>query len=192
MESFDVEVLEMFAERWAAGAMRGAGRVRDARKRALVADRNLERMEDWSPTEEEVGALFDEFWVESHLFVLAAQHFYSWAERLAAASNDVTAPAVVESLKDLRNVLEHLDEAAIDDSYARPNPDGSRRQSIRNLPGQRLLIGSDLDAGKVFGTVDIDQIERACATLMHEIVEARMAPHIDSYIQQLIDERRGK
>lgn len=191
----ELGVARSFAERWAAGTLRQADRVLEARKRALVADRNYERMEDWSPTLADVHAAFDAAWVEQHLLVVAAHQFYKWAQRLVAIGSQVRALGTSESLTALRNSLEHLDEATFEGEYARPDPDVKRKNwALADLPEGGLYLASDWRGStlRAFGVLDVDQILRECHAVMSDIFDERIAPHLDSYIQLMIDERRGK
>jgi hypothetical protein len=57
-------------------------------------------------------------------------------------------------LADLRNALEHLDEAELEGHHAVP---GARSRSLRALPGSRLLIATR--DGLAFGLIDVNELE---------------------------------
>lgn len=54
---------------WAEAVLREVARVRDVRARAAENDRNYERMEDWSLTEEDLARDFREQWAQEHTLV---------------------------------------------------------------------------------------------------------------------------
>ncbi|MCW2674080.1 MAG: hypothetical protein JWP14_2669 [Frankiales bacterium] len=194
-EDSELEMLRSFTERWASGALRGAERVREARQRAKTASRNYERLEDWSPTEEEVKETFDAVWVEEHLFVVAVAQFYNWVTRLVDEGSTVRSPSDIPSLTELRNTLEHLNEASLEENYARPDPYAQKKNwSLSKLPAGELFLGTHWGGATLtaFGMLDVDTVERECRQVMSDIFDERVAPHVDSYIQMLIDERRGK
>lgn len=194
-EDSELELLRSFTHRWATGALRGAQRVRDARSRAATADRNFERMEEWSPTAYDVAQAYDDVWVEEHLFVLAVAQFYNWAARLVDEGSQVRTPGDLPSLAELRNTLEHLDEAALDGEYARPDPSSSKKNwSLSKLPAGQLFLGTRWGSGSpaAFGILDVDVVERECRRVLDDILDERVAPHIDWYTQMIIDRERGK
>lgn len=194
-EDSELEVLRSFTERWASGALRGAERVREARRRAKTADRNLERMEDWSPTEEEVKETFDAVWAEEHLFVVAVAQFYNWVTRLVDEDFTVRSPGDIPSLTELRNTLEHLNEASLEGDYVRPDPSAhTKNWSLSKLPEGELVLGTRWggEGLTAFGVLDVDTVERECRQVMSDIFDEGVAPHVDSYIQMLVDERSGQ
>ena len=191
----ELGTIRSFAERWAAGTLRQADRVTEARGRALAIDRDYERMEDWSPTLAEVHQAFDDAWVEQHLLVVAAHQFDKWARRLIEVGSSVRAPLVPGSLATLRNSLEHLDEALFQRDLAVPDSTSTKKTwSLAALPGGGLSLGSDWREATLtaFGILDVDAILNECQAVMSDIFEERVAPHVDWYIQSLIDQRRGK
>lgn len=92
----------------------------------------------------------------------------------------------------LRNSLEHLDEAELDEFEALPGPSGNG--SLRGLPGGRLPLGVTLGADEVLvcDLVELDEIEKNCRQLADEILDEVEAPAIDAYIDWMIDDCRGK
>lgn len=92
----------------------------------------------------------------------------------------------------LRNSLEHLDEADLNDVEALPGPSGNR--SLRDLPGGRLPLGVTLRANKVLvcDLVEVDEIEKNCRQLANEILDEIESPAIDAYIDWMINDARGK
>ena len=68
-----------------------------------------------------------------------------------------------KALETLRNVLEHLDEAAfVEATYAQRDPNGRKNQSIDNLPTGTLFLGwSGAYRDWVFGLILAGAAERA-------------------------------
>lgn len=181
----------MFTQRWADGTLRQATRLRQALQRASNLDRAYERMDDSMLTEWDIAAKIDEVWIEQHLLMVSAQQFEKWAKRLARARGEIR-PEEDRLMRLLRNSLEHLDEAELNDAEALPGPSGNR--SLRDLPGGRLPLGVTLGAGKVLvcDLVEVDEIEKNCRQLANEILDEIEGPAIDAYIDWMIDDARGK
>jgi hypothetical protein len=74
-------------------------------------------------------------------------------------------------LADLRNALEHLDEAEFDSGHAMP---GDRSRSLKALPNGRLAI--ETGHRLAFGLIDVDELERRAlavvGTVENELMEA--------------------
>lgn len=190
-EAGDYLVARLFAQRWADGTLRQATRLRDALQRASSLDRAYERMDDPTLTEWDIAARIDEVWVEQHLLMVSAQQFEKWAKRMAEARGE-TRPEEDRLMRLLRNSLEHLDEAELNDIEALPGLSGNR--SLRDLPGSRLPLGVTLGTDKVMvcDLVELDAIETNCRQLANEILDEIERPVIDAYIQRMIDDARGK
>ena len=58
-----------FVRMWAEAVLREVGRVREIRKKEARDGRNFERMEDRSPTQEDLQRNFRSVWAEEHTFV---------------------------------------------------------------------------------------------------------------------------
>jgi hypothetical protein len=71
----------VFVRTWAEAVVRQLDRVREIVERDETDDRNYERMEDWSPTEEELQANFRVRWAEEHILVWAAYQLERWTRR---------------------------------------------------------------------------------------------------------------
>lgn len=181
----------MFTQRWADGTLRQATRLRQALHRASSLDRAYERMDDPTLTEWDIAAKIDEVWIEQHLLMVSAQQFEKWAKRMAGARDEIR-PEEDRLMRLLRNSLEHLDEAELNDVEALPGPSGNR--SLRDLPGGRLPLGVTLGADKVLvcDLVELDEIEKNCRQLANEILDEIEGPAIDAYIDWMIDDARGK
>lgn len=86
--------------------------------------------------------------------VWAAHQVERWAQRLAEERGEEPPPKD-KVLADLRNALEHLDEAGFEGGAAVPKDRRSR--SLMALPGGRLPIA--LEDGKAFGLIDVGELE---------------------------------
>lgn len=181
----------MFTQRWADGTLRQAARLREALRRATNLDWMYERMKDPTLTEWDIAEKVDEVWVEQHLLMVSAQQFEKWARRMAEARGEVR-PEEDRLMRLLRNSLEHLDEAELNDSEALPGPSGNR--SLRDLPGSRLPLGVTLGTDKIMvcDLVELDEIENNCRQLANAILDEIERPAIDAYINQMIDEARDR
>ncbi|MFJ8963312.1 hypothetical protein ACIRG5_28395 [Lentzea sp. NPDC102401] len=187
----DYLMARMFAQRWADGTLRQARRLRHALKAASDMDRAYERMDAPGITELDIAAKIDEVWTEQHLLMVSAQQCEKWATKMAAARGE-TRPEEARLMRLLRNSLEHLDEAKLNDFEALPGPSGNR--SLRDLPNSRLPLGVTLGADNVMvcDLVELDEIERNCRQLADEIGDEIEGPAIDAYIDWMIDDARGR
>lgn len=154
-------------------------------------DRTYERMDDPTLTEWNIAAKIDEVWIEQHLLMVSAQQFEKWVKRMAGARGE-TRPEEDRLMRLLRNSLEHLDEAELNDVEVLPGPSGNR--SLRDLPGGRLPLGVTLGADKVLvcNLVDVDEIEKNCRQLANEILDEIEGPAVDTYVDWMIDDVGGK
>ena len=194
-EGEDLFTLQSFAQRWAVGTLRQAGRLREARKRANLLSWQYDRGEDWSPGEEQLHGGYEDAWVEQHLLVVAAHQFSKWARRLAAVETGGVRRETHEHLESLRNSVEHLDEALLEGDYAVPDPRIKRKKwGLSELPGEGLFLGSDWrgPGTTAFGVLDVEALEEDCRTVVSDIFDDRAGPAIDSYVQSLIDDARGR
>jgi hypothetical protein len=103
--------------------------------------------------------------------VWAAYQVERWAQRLAEERGDDPPPRD-EVLANVRNALEHLDEAEFEGSHAVPGLSGNR--SLRKLPGERLPLFAGYN-GLAFGLIDPGELERRAlgvvATIEDELME---------------------
>jgi hypothetical protein len=155
---------------WAEAVMLQVERVRQIRRKADAVGRAYERMEDWSPTELDLARNFRAQWAEEQTLVWAAHQVERWARRLAEERGEEPPPRD-QVLADLRNALEHLDEAEFDGGHAVP---GDRSRSLRALPNSQLAI--ETGHRLAFGLIDVDELERRAlsvvGTVEDELMEA--------------------
>jgi len=176
---------------WAEAVIRQVARVRDLRAKASLELWQYDRMEEWSPSQEEVGQTFREQWAEEHALVWAAVQLQRWTLRLARELVDDATRERIKvkldaskdpTLTDLRNALEHLDEADLGDFYATAKGKFSANRSLRRLPGEelQLYLGGSHSA---FGHISPEALERRA----QKVLEALDAES-DAYTAYLVEE----
>lgn len=150
--------------------------VRNEHFRLLVAQ---ERDEDLSPSDDDVVRAFRRHWIASQKVVWAAYQFNRWRVR-HAASRQQEVPAIDANLKNLRDALEHLDEAVWLDDFTLGPPSGDGRsrnagRAMQKLPSESLMFGLGFDE-KIMDLVDVEALSKetdeAIAALEQEQYEA--------------------
>jgi hypothetical protein len=163
------ETCRSFLQIWAEAVMRQVERVRAIRKRSHSIGRAYER--GFGPDELDLAQIAREQWAEEHSLVWAAYQVERWTQRLAEERGDDPPPRD-EVLANVRNALEHLDEAEFEGSHAVPGLSGNR--SLRKLPGERLPLFTGYN-GLAFGLIDPGELERRAlgvvATIEDELME---------------------
>lgn len=190
----EYEQVRSFAARWARGTLLQAQRFREARELAHLRDWQFERLEDWSPTWPQVLECLHDAWVQAHLLVVAAHQLDAWARRLVE-NGGPEVPLAPTLLRQLRNSVEHLDQAVLGDEAAMPDLTIERASwSLARLPGGRLALDGGLFAAqaRAFGLVDIEEIENTSSATLRAIDDEIETLAVDRYIQLVIDQRRGK
>lgn len=106
-------------------------------------------------------------------------------------------PKLDARLADLRDALEHLDEAELADGYAVAKPEGRATRSLRKLPNARILIG--WNSGLLFDNISAEEIEERALAAFNSVkpeldgeFDACVAETEDRLVQLAIDERLGK
>src|SRR6185312_16774374 len=97
-----------------------------------------------------------------------AHQLERWAQRLAEERGDVPQPRD-RVLADLRNALEHLDEAQFEGHHAVPG-EGSR--SLKELPGSQLRIATG--NGLAFGLIDVSELENRALGVVRAVEDELM------------------
>jgi hypothetical protein len=164
--------------------------VRAASEKLHRIDRQIERMEDWSPSESDYEAAFRALWAECVLTVWIADGLHRW---LTLLSNELgeEAPPEVPELRNLRNVLIHLDEASFDQEGPHAG-DGRGNRSLRELPGERIFVQSWSPGSPLFELIDVDALERMASGLLDRLAWEVDRMVEDYVVQEEIDRRRGK
>jgi hypothetical protein len=161
----------MFVQIWAEEVTRQVKHVRRLRDKAAQDLRAVEYGEEWSPTDHDLHRNFCALWPAQHQLVWAAYQLERWRQRLAVERNEPP-PSLDPVLANLRNALEHLDEANLDDElYAEAGSPAKRNRSLRALPDSRLLIGTH--PRLLFGLVDPEDVERRALLIVSAIESAK-------------------
>jgi hypothetical protein len=115
----------------------------------------------------------------NNTLIWAAHQLEQWSQRLAR-EREREPPQPDQVLADLRNALEHLNEADLDDGEAMAGLLGSNR-SLRRLPGGGRSIA--LGGGSIGELIADGELERrALAVLKHveDVLEAEIQAQIDA------------
>ena len=161
--SHAAEMAETFADLWVDEVRRLVRQEREIRQKYEWSNWAVERNEEWSPQERDLHELFGRMWTAQHHLVWAAHQLERWQRRLAR-ERGLPEPAADAVLADLRNALEHLDEAVLgqpDTVAAGENP--SQNRSLRRLPGSELHVGPS--GTLLFHLVDPKEIEKRAFAL---------------------------
>ncbi|RNL80712.1 hypothetical protein [Halostreptopolyspora alba] len=181
----------LFVRTWAEAVIRQVERVNEAREKFRVDARNYERMEDWSPSEEDVDRAFRALWAEEHTLVWAAHQLEQWRIRLGQLRKR-DGVARDKTLASLRNALEHLVEAEFQDGYAVPKEGRStsgggrgKGRGLASLPDGRLEISTGGPA--VFDLLDANEVERVALHQVQAIEGELEQDAMDRYLSLLED-----
>ena len=149
--------------------MRQVKRVRQTRDKAAREGRAYERMDpELGPDELDLARNDRQRWADEQALVRAAHQLERWTRRLAMERGDDPMPRD-RVLADLRNALEHLDEADFVGGAAVPG-EGSR--SLAALPGGRLSVSP---GGRLaFGLIEVGELERRALALVDAVEEELM------------------
>ena len=170
-----------FVRLWAEAVLREVARVRDTRARAKVNDRNYQRMEDWSPTEEDLARDFREQWAHEHTLVWAAFQLEQWQARLRTERGKQPEPEQ-PLLRTVRNALEHLIDAQfVDERAESPASNGQKGSALRRLNGLDIALGGE----SVFGHIDPAEVEAAALEVVRGIEQDLADEAFDRYISLL-------
>lgn len=181
----------MFARAWAERLMAQVPVIQAASAQLRQIDRQIEYMEDWSPSEADYERAFRSLWTECVLTVWIADGVHRWLLRLARELGEVP-PEEIEYLRLLRNALMHLDEAALDEEGPHAGSDGRTNRSLRDLPESRVLVQSWQPGSALFDLIDVEKIERLARTLLDRLDRELDQMAEDHFVQAEIDRRRGK
>jgi hypothetical protein len=163
-----------FVQTWAEAVVRQVKHVRQTREKAARQGRAFERMgPELGPDELDLARNARQQWADEQALVWAAHQLERWTRRLAMERGDDPVPRD-RVLADLRNALEHLDEADFDGGAAIPG-EGSR--SLAALPGGRLSIRSG--DRLAFGLIEVDELERRALALVDAVEEELMQEAAD-------------
>jgi hypothetical protein len=160
--------------RWARAVQRDAHIYYLAAMRVSWMDWAIDRGEDWSPTEDDLAEALEEVWIRGYQLVMATNQMENWQQVHAGSVHAGTTDD--ELLSKLRNSIEHLNDAAFTEDFARKNPESRRRhQAIDTLPNNELFLGgvpADL-VESVFGVLPLESLvararQHACVDVPDE------------------------
>jgi hypothetical protein len=130
--------------------------------------RAADRGEDWAPTDEDFYQSFGRRWAAQHHLVIAAHQLQLWVERLvkerALRGRHDQMPDRDAVVENLRNALEHLNEADLDEGLFATAGEApvkgrvGKNRSLRALGGY-LLIGTD-GTDRIFQHLQPDELQR--------------------------------
>lgn len=181
----------LFARAWAERLTTQIEAVRAAARSVELIDRQIEYMEEWSPSELDYDRAFRALWSECVLTVWIADGLDRWLNLLYREIGEEP-PAPILHLRHLRNALMHLDEAVFDEAGAHAGVASSRNRSLRELPGSRVLVQTWTEGSPLFDLLDVAQLEAIARELLARL-DAEMDALVEDYVVQAeIDRRRGK
>ncbi|MCU1592153.1 MAG: hypothetical protein JWP11_3409 [Frankiales bacterium] len=195
----DYATIRSFVERWASGTLVQCDRLTSAVEEARKLDWAHERGENWSPPWEDVLTAYDRVWVEAHLLVVAGHQLQTWTMRWHRQRPEPS-PTISARLTALRNSLEHLDQALLDDVAARPDPAlGRKSWALDRLPDGQLPLFPSVerrgDPVAAFGLLDVQALrahaERVSGDIDDERYVEEVLPAVDDWVDQRSDEMRG-
>lgn len=142
---------------WARASQVDARRYREAAAHAHRLDKIISYGDVWPLPIEDLAPAVQEVWICGYRLVMSAFQMERW--KFIHQQTLGVAESPNEPLRNLRNALEHLDEAQFSEFFAYRDPDGPKRQSIGHLPGQSIFLGfhaSYIDL--LFGLVEVDSL----------------------------------
>jgi len=181
LQSFDLngdDIPLMLARSWADATYELLVQSRDRRRRHRNLDSMYERMDGDGVTWGAVEEALRRVWSTDCLLILSASNLESWVRKLYRARRR-RVPESLPNLKQLRNAIEHLDEAELDEESwtASARTKSSEKHGIGSLPNQSLALGITGD-GKLFGVITHNELE----TLVHSLLR-ELADELDDYAQ---------
>lgn len=154
------ETAQALVDVWADEVRRLVPEVRAVREKYGRDSRAMDRGDTWPPlTEHDMFANWRRLWAAQHHLVWAAHQLERWVARLAREQRRKV-PKADPVLGDLRNALEHLDEADLSVATATATSNPARTKSLRKLPGGQLLIGTGGQPRRLFDLIDSAEIEQ--------------------------------
>jgi len=154
------ETAEALVDVWVEEVRRLVPEVRAVREKYDRDSRAMDRNDSWPQlTEHDMFTNWRRLWAAQHHLVWAAHQLERWVARLARERR-MKVPKPDPVLADLRNALEHLDEADLDEFTATASSNPARTKSLRKLPGGQLLIGTSGNPRRLFDLIDSAEIEQ--------------------------------
>ncbi|GAA1970258.1 hypothetical protein [Microbacterium deminutum] len=186
LQSFNLfgdDVLLMLSRAWAEQTTEQLGTAKECRRRYEAIEATYERVDhDGEITQDVVSSAFRALWTAEALLITSASNLERWMTKLYRARN--RRPRTnVEHLRTLRNALEHLHEANIDDDnwVATARTTTAERSGIGALPDAQLSIGLDGD-GRIFGVITHDDLTTLVRALLDEL-DAELRDYAADWIE---------
>lgn len=178
-EGWGDDIALHLARAWAESTLRLVDEARANRARVSEAERDMPREFDeasYPPLQLAVRAVL----TSECMLVLSASQLERWIARLYRARGRKK-PAPLESLKHLRNAIEHAVEADFDEDnfVARPRPNDakSRKHGVGALPNAVLSFG--FDQVGLFGVIDSQELETIARQLLEDLAIERKEWHAE-------------
>lgn len=178
----------MLARSWADATLELLAKSREKRRRYVVLDKSYERMDVEGLAWEDVQKALRDVWSTDCLLILSSSNLEVWVRKLYQARRR-KAPKQLANLKRLRNAIEHLDEANLDEMTwtATARTTAALKSGIGALPNQELAIGLTGD-GLLFGVISHEELETLVSGLLDELWQ-----ELDEYARdwfEFLDEGR--
>lgn len=163
---------------WAEATARLVRDARERRREFQVLDSAHERMDVDGLSWDDVETAQRSVWSTECLLILSASNLETWMKKLYE-SRGRAAPPRIELLKQLRNSIEHLHEAEIDEETwtATPTNGHAVRTGVGALPDGQF----DVWAGPL-SYVSVDDIESLATALLDEL-----ARELDDYARDWLE-----
>jgi len=150
---------------WARAVQADAHSYWQAAMRAAWTDWAIERgvgyTEEWWPGEEDLPPALEQVWVRGYKLIMSTYQMERWLQAHRKLNGEQEQPKQYE---DLRNALEHLDEAQLTElSAVRPPSNTGKRKkwAIDELPQRQVFLGFQPSSTKdAFGIVNLAEATR--------------------------------
>jgi hypothetical protein len=143
---------------WARAVLADAHSYWQAAVRADWTDWAIDKMEDWSPDQRELPPALEQVWVRGYKLIMSTYQMERFLQAHRTLNGEQKQPKRYE---DLRNALEHLDDAQFTELIAMKRPSDTRKRSIEKLPGQQLFLGFRTTSTEhAFGLVNLADLTK--------------------------------
>jgi hypothetical protein len=162
------QVVRRMLAMWARAVQADAHIYWQAAMRAAWMDWAIDKMGEWAADERDLPPALEQVWVRGYKLIMSTYQMERWLQAHRRLNGEQEEPKRYE---DLRNALEHLDEAHFTELTAMRRPDDTRKRtlSIEKLPGQQLFLGfhpsSTEDAFGIVNLAEVTQRAREYAYL---------------------------
>jgi hypothetical protein len=146
---------------WARAVQADAHSYWQAAVRANWMDWAIDKIEEWSPDERDLPPALEQVWVRGYKLIMSTYQMERWLQAHRRLNGEQEQPKRYE---DLRNALEHLDEANFTElSAVRPPSDTGKRGkwAIDELPGRQVFLGfHPVSTEDAFGIVNLAEVTK--------------------------------